>query len=61
MADLPYYQVQVNAVFLAANMTFQPGVTYTVSPEIYNSTLDDNRAFKDLCTVAQQITLPSPG
>ena len=29
MADLPYYQVQVNAVFATAEMMFQPGVNYT--------------------------------
>jgi hypothetical protein len=61
MADLPYYQVRVNAVFTAANMMFQPGVDYTVNPEIYNGKLDDGRNFKDLCATAQQITLTSPG
>lgn len=46
------YRVTVREVFDAFNVTFRPNVKYTVSREIYESTLTDAREFKDLCATA---------
>lgn len=53
MAEPIRYKVFVNAIFYAHNEQFMPGTTYWVVPEIYNGTLPDGRAFKDLCSHAE--------
>lgn len=54
MADPVYYDVKVKAIFYTANIEFMPGIPYTVSDEIYNSSLTDGRKFADLCESATQ-------
>ena len=47
-----YYRVTVKVMFMAFNEYFTPGVTYWVTPEMYDGQIPDGRAFKDLCLTA---------
>ena len=48
-----YYKVTMKSLFVAHNEVFRPGITYRVSPAIYNGTIQDMGAFKDLCATAE--------
>jgi hypothetical protein len=54
MADPLYYLVTVNTAFTVAQTDFVPGKTYWVSPDIYNSTLDDGSTFASHCITANE-------
>lgn len=52
-----HYRVTVKNIFMAENEMFKPGDRYTVTADLYNSTIG-NIAFKEMCETAQPIFKP---
>lgn len=53
---ITYYDIVPNSSFFTANTQFMPSQTYTVSADVYNSTLDDASSFASRCSSAKPRT-----
>jgi len=52
--EVKHYKVKIKGLFVAHNEVFRPGVTYRVSPEIYNGNIEDGKPFKDFCETVEE-------
>jgi hypothetical protein len=50
-----YYRVEVTGMFNYAGNHYEPGTVYHVPEALYNGSLPDGKAFKDLCVTAQAV------